>query len=62
MTSRHKESDEEIEQDFHTLVNMSARELANWLETEETKSVTRARTSPSASIRAAHHRDQTRPR
>ena len=38
MTSRCKESDEEIEQDFRSLVNMSAHELANWLETEEGKS------------------------
>ena len=39
MTSRHKESDEDIERDFASLVTMSARELADWLETEESKSV-----------------------
>jgi hypothetical protein len=39
MTSRRKESDEDIERDFASLVTMSARELADWLETEESKSV-----------------------
>ena len=39
MTSKHKESDEDIERDFALLVNMSAPELADWLESEESKSV-----------------------
>jgi hypothetical protein len=39
MTSRHKESDEDIERDFNVLVNMSGHELADWLETEESRSV-----------------------
>ena len=38
MTSRQKESDEDIKRDS-LLVNMSAQELADWLETEESKSV-----------------------
>lgn len=37
MTSRHKESEEDIERDFRALVNMSAREFADWLDTEESK-------------------------
>jgi hypothetical protein len=39
MTSRQKESDEDIKRDFNVLVNMSAQKLADWLETEESKSV-----------------------
>ena len=39
MTSGQKESDEDIKRDFASLVNMSAQELADWLETEESKSV-----------------------
>ena len=39
MTNRHKESDEDIERDFGSLVKMSERELADWLETEDSKSV-----------------------
>jgi hypothetical protein len=39
MTSRRKESDEDIERDFASLVNMSAHDMADWLETEESKSV-----------------------
>ena len=61
MTSRRKESDEEIEQDFRSLVNMSARELADWLETEESKSVGWHHEGEDEfhrpSIRPPHHRD-----
>jgi len=34
-----KATDEEVERAFRTLVNLTARELAMWLETEESKSV-----------------------
>jgi hypothetical protein len=39
MTSKRKETDEEIERDFHVLVNMSATELGEWLKTEESRTV-----------------------
>ncbi len=39
MTNRHKESDEGIERDCGSPVNMSARELDDWLETEESRSI-----------------------
>ena len=39
LTAAHRESDEDIERDFAALVNMSARELAEWLNTQESKSV-----------------------
>ena len=38
MTSRQKESDEDIKRDFASLVNMSAQELADWPETVDSKS------------------------
>ena len=34
-----KASDEEVERAFRTLVNLTARELAEWLETEASRSV-----------------------
>ncbi len=39
MTSRHKETDEEIERDFRRLVNMSPEEMAEWLDTRESREV-----------------------
>jgi hypothetical protein len=64
MTSRRKESDKDIERDFNVLLNMSARELDDWLETAESKSVgwhhegeTEVRRP---SIWPAYHRDSTK--
>jgi hypothetical protein len=48
-----RQTDDEIGRDFQRLVNMSPRELADWLETEESRSVGWRRDGDPESI--GHH-------
>lgn len=50
MTTTHADSQEEIYQEFKDLVNMQPKQIENWLDTDESKSVGRVRDGEDESI------------